>query len=122
LKIGIIGCGAIGSLFAAHLAGLDDVETWVYDVSQAHVDAINANGLRLTGVGEVHGSPTATTDPGGLPALDFGIVATKGMHTRAAMEATAHSFGGGADWQRRDRFRICRGRDQGYDVSGRSIG
>jgi len=96
LKIGIIGCGAIGSLFAAHLAGLDDVETWVYDVSQAHVDAINANGLRLTGVGEVHGSPTATTDPGGLPALDFGIVATKGMHTRAAMEATAHSFGGGA--------------------------
>lgn len=96
MKVGIIGSGAVGSLFAAHLAQLDDVETWIYDVSRAHVDAINANGLRLTGVGEVHARPRATTDPGELPALDFGIVATKGMHTRSAMEATAHAFAGGA--------------------------
>ena len=96
MKVGIIGSGAVGSLFAAHLAGLDDVETWIYDVSQAHVDAINKNGLRLTGVGEVHTHLMATTDPGELPALEFGIVATKGMHTRAAMEATAGALGGGA--------------------------
>lgn len=96
VKIGIVGSGAVGSLFAAHLAGLADVETWVYDVSQPHVDAINANGLRLTGVGEVHAHPRATTDPQELPALDFGIVATKGMHTRSAMEATSHAFANGA--------------------------
>ncbi|HEX9761938.1 MAG TPA: 2-dehydropantoate 2-reductase, partial [Acidimicrobiia bacterium] len=72
-----------------HLALLDDVETWIYDVSRAHVDAINADGLRLTGVGEVHSHPRATTNAGELPALDFAIVATKGMHTRAAMEDTA---------------------------------
>jgi 2-dehydropantoate 2-reductase len=96
MKIGIIGSGAVGSLFAAHLARLDDVETWVYDVSRAHVDAINRDGLRLTGVGEVHTHPRATTDPADLPALDFGIVATKGMHTAAAIEATARAFAGGA--------------------------
>jgi 2-dehydropantoate 2-reductase len=96
MKIGIIGSGAVGSLFAAHLAQLDDAEIWIYDVSQAHVDAINRDGLRLTGVGELHTHPRATTDPNELPALDFGIVATKGMHTRAAMEATAASFKEGA--------------------------
>ena len=96
MKVGVVGSGAVGSLFAAHLAQLDDVETWIYDVSQAHVDAINNNGLQLTGVGELHTHPRATTDPAELPALDFGIVATKGMHTRAALEATAAAFAEGA--------------------------
>ncbi|MEE9184932.1 MAG: 2-dehydropantoate 2-reductase [Acidimicrobiia bacterium] len=96
MKVGIVGSGAVGSLFAAHLARLERVETWVYDVSKPHVDAINANGLRLTGVGEIHSHPRATTEAGELPALDFGIVATKGMHTRSAIEATAGAFVGGA--------------------------
>lgn len=95
MKIGIVGSGAVGSLFAAHLGRLEDVDTWVYDVSQAHVDAINRSGLRLTGVGEIHSHPRATTDPAELPALDFGIVATKGMHTRAAIEAVAGAFQAG---------------------------
>ena len=33
----IVGCGAVGSLFAANLATLDDVEVWAYDVVEAHV-------------------------------------------------------------------------------------
>ncbi len=96
MKIGIIGSGAVGSLFAAHLAQLNSVETWIYDVSQQHVDAINDDGLRLTGVGEVHSHPRATTDATLLPELDFGIVATKGMHTRSAMEATKLALASGA--------------------------
>ncbi len=96
MRIGIIGCGAVGSLFAAHTAQLDDVEVWAYDISEEHVAAINENGLRLTGVEEVHSRPTATTDPGALPPLDFGIVATKGMYTRSAIQATAHAFADGA--------------------------
>ncbi len=96
MRIGVIGCGAVGSLFAAHLATLDDVEVWAYDVWAEHVDAINANGLHLIGVGEVLSHPRATNDPGELPPLDFGIVATKGMYTRPAIEATAHAFTDGA--------------------------
>jgi 2-dehydropantoate 2-reductase len=86
----------VGSLFAANLAQLDDVEVWAFDVSQPHVDAINANGLRLTGAGDVVGHPRATTKASELPACDFGIVATKAMHTETAIAATAHAFADGA--------------------------
>jgi 2-dehydropantoate 2-reductase len=96
VRIGIIGCGAVGSLFAAHLAGLEDVEVWAYDVSGEHVDAINREGLRLVGLGEVHSYPRATTDPSQLPTCDFGVVATKGMYTRPAMEAASAALAGGS--------------------------
>jgi 2-dehydropantoate 2-reductase len=96
MRICIVGCGAVGSIFAANLAQLDDVEVWAYDLAQPHVDAINANGLRLSGVGEVVGSVRATSDAGELPACDFGIVATKAMHTEPAIAATAHAFADGA--------------------------
>jgi 2-dehydropantoate 2-reductase len=95
LKICVVGCGAVGSLFAANLATLDDVEVWAYDLAQAHVDAINRDGLRLTGAGEVVGRPRATTNAAELPACDFGIVATKAMHSEAAISATAHAFTNG---------------------------
>jgi 2-dehydropantoate 2-reductase len=95
VRICIVGCGAVGSLFAANLAQLDDVEVWAYDTSREHVDAINANGLRLSGAGEVVGRLHATTDAEELPPCDFGIVATKAMHTESAIRATAHAFVGG---------------------------
>jgi 2-dehydropantoate 2-reductase len=95
VKVCVVGCGAVGSLFAANLATLGDVEVYAFDLSQAHVDAINRDGLRLTGAGEVTGRVTATTDAGELPACDFGIVATKAMHTDAAVSATAHAFADG---------------------------
>ena len=125
MRICVVGCGAVGSLFAANLAQLDDVEVWAYDASQPHVDAINANGLRLSGAGEVLSHPRATTDPAELPPCDFGIVATKAMHTDAAIGATAHAFAGrlGRDRAERDRQRggartARRARDPRHDVPG----
>ena len=96
MRICIVGCGAVGSLFAANLAGLDDVQVWAFDLNNAHVSAINRNGLQLTGAGEAHGYLHATADPAELPACDFGIVATKAMHAEAAIAATAHAFRDGA--------------------------
>jgi 2-dehydropantoate 2-reductase len=96
VKVCVVGCGAVGSLFAANLGQLDDVEVWAYDLSQDHVDAINAGGLRLSGAGDVVGEVQATSDPAALPACDFGIVATKAMHTAAAIASTAHAFRAGA--------------------------
>ncbi|HUI36869.1 MAG TPA: 2-dehydropantoate 2-reductase N-terminal domain-containing protein, partial [Gaiellaceae bacterium] len=92
MRICVVGCGAVGSLFAANLAQLDDVEVWAYDLARDHVDAINANGLRLSGAGDVVGRLRATADAEELPACDFGIVATKAMHTEPAIAATAHAF------------------------------
>jgi 2-dehydropantoate 2-reductase len=96
VRVCIVGCGAVGSIFAANLAQLDDVEVWAYDLAREHVDAINANGLRLSGAGEMVGTVRATTDPAELPACDFGIVATKAMHTEPAIAATAAAFADGA--------------------------
>jgi 2-dehydropantoate 2-reductase len=89
MRVCVVGCGAVGSLFAANLAGLDDVEVWAYDVWREHVAAINAGGLRLSGAGEVVGRPRATVDPKELPACDFGLVATKSMHTGPAVASVA---------------------------------
>ena len=95
MRVCIVGCGAVGSLFAANLAQLEDVEVWAYDLFGEHVEAINRAGLRLSGAGDVLGRLQATSDPASLPACDFGIVATKAMHTAAAVEATAAAFTGG---------------------------
>jgi 2-dehydropantoate 2-reductase len=96
MRVCIVGCGAVGSIFAANLAQLEDLEVWAYDLAREHVHAINAQGLRLSGAGEVLGQLRATSDPGELPACDFGIVATKAMHTEPAIAATAHAFTEGA--------------------------
>ncbi len=96
MKICIVGCGAIGSLFAAHLARLDDVEVWAYDLAADHVDAINASGLRLSGESDLISHPRATIDAAEIPACEYGIVATKSLHTRPAIEAVAAVFADGA--------------------------
>jgi 2-dehydropantoate 2-reductase len=95
MRVCVVGCGAVGSLFAAHLAQRDDIEVWAYDLAEEHVRAINRNGLRLSGAGEVVGRLRATSDARELPPCDFGIVATKAMHTSAAIAATAHAFAEG---------------------------
>jgi 2-dehydropantoate 2-reductase len=96
VRVCVVGCGAVGSLFAANLAQLDDVEVWAYDLAQAHVDAINRDGLRLSGAGDVVGRPRATSDAAEVPLCDFGIVATKAMHTDGAIAATADAFRDGS--------------------------
>ena len=86
VRICVVGCGAVGSLFAANLAQLDDVEVWAYDAAREHVDAINRDGLRLTGRRRGRRAACAPpTDARSLPPCDFGIVATKAMHTEPAI-------------------------------------
>ncbi|HEX4543633.1 MAG TPA: 2-dehydropantoate 2-reductase N-terminal domain-containing protein, partial [Candidatus Acidoferrum sp.] len=93
VRVCIVGCGAIGSLFAAHLARLEDVEVHAYDVSKEHTRAINERGLRISGAAEFTARLRATTDASQIPFCDFGIVATKSTHTRPAIEQTKHIFG-----------------------------
>ncbi len=92
MRVCVVGCGAVGSLFAANLAQLEDVEVWAYDLSREHVEAINADGLRLTGADDVVGRLRATADASDLPSCDFGIVATKAIHTDSAITASAHAL------------------------------
>ena len=96
MRICVVGCGAIGGLYAAHLAQLPEVEVWAYDVSSEHVSAIVSSGLRVTGhvslVARVH----ATCDARSIPACELGIVAVKGMFTREAIAVCAGSFAAAA--------------------------
>jgi len=91
-RICIVGAGAIGGLFAAHLAQLPDLEVWAFDRAQTHVDAINQNGLRITGAVELTGRVRARTDPSEIPPCSLGIIATKGTVTEAAIEAASPIF------------------------------
>lgn len=92
-KICIVGCGAIGSIFGAHLAKLSDVEVHAYDVWKEHTRAIHEKGLRISGAADFTARLHATSDPREIPPCDFGIVATKSTHTRNAIQQTAHIFG-----------------------------
>lgn len=92
MRVCVVGCGAIGGLYAAHLDQLDDVEVWAYDVSPEHVEAINRDGLRLTGHTELTARIEARTDASEIPPCELGIVATKGTFTGLAIAATAKVF------------------------------
>jgi 2-dehydropantoate 2-reductase len=96
MRVCVVGCGAVGGLFAAHLAGVDGAEVWAYDLQRDHVDAINESGLRISGVSDLVADVRATADAVEIPPCEYGIVATKSMHTEAAIAATASVFQGGA--------------------------
>jgi 2-dehydropantoate 2-reductase len=96
VRVCVVGVGAIGGLYAAHLAQLEEVEVWGYDVSPEHAEAINRDGLRLTGAADLVGRVEARTDAASIPPCELGIVAVKAAFTESAMAATAAVFADGA--------------------------
>lgn len=92
-KVCIVGCGAIGGIFAAHLARLGEVEVHAYEVNREHVRAMNERGLRISGAADFTVPVHATWDASEIPACDLGIVATKSTATRPAIEQTKRVFG-----------------------------
>ena len=84
MKIGIVGAGAMGCVYAALMADAGN-EVWAIDTWQAHVDAIAANGLRLEGAsGERTVRIGATSDPATVGPCDLVIIATKAAQVEAA--------------------------------------
>ena len=93
-RVCIIGCGSIGSLYAAHLARVTEV--WAFVRRAEHARALNQDGLRVSGTHEFHASLRATNDPSALPQFDLGIVSSKATQTRSALAPVAHVFSNGA--------------------------
>lgn len=78
MKIAIIGCGAMGSVYAALLADNGRHEVIAIDSWGAHVDAINSKGLRVQGAsGDRTVKIKAVTDGTGVRDCDLVIIATK---------------------------------------------
>jgi 2-dehydropantoate 2-reductase len=88
----VIGAGAIGSLYAAHLAKVADVS--VLTRREEHARALNQDGLTVSGRHEFTARVRAETDPGELPDFDVGIIATKATGVEAAASSLAGKFPG----------------------------
>jgi len=56
------------------------------------MEAMRKNGLRLSGAVEFIVRLNASSNPQDLPHCDYGIVATKAIHTASAISQTAHIF------------------------------
>jgi 2-dehydropantoate 2-reductase len=88
VKVCVVGAGSIGSLFAAHLATVTDV--LVLTRRAEHAQALNDQGLRVSGRHDFMARVTAAADARDLPDFDLGIVATK----TTGVEQAAESLGG----------------------------
>ena len=87
MKIGIVGCGAMGSVYAG-LFGDAGHEVWAIDTWREHVAVIRTNGLRVEGAsGDRTVRVNATTDARDAVRCELVIIATKAMHVTQAAEA-----------------------------------
>src|SRR5947207_5392020 len=86
----IVGCGAIGSLYAAHLARV--AEVWAFVRREDHALALNRDGLRVSGKHEFHVSLKATWRAAEVPDCDFAIVATKARQVEESFAPVGHHF------------------------------
>ena len=94
MKIAVIGAGAMGSIYAALLADAGH-EVWAVDTWRAHVDAINARGLRVEGASGERTVKTvrATTQFADVGLCDLCILATKASGVGPAAQAAAPVIG-----------------------------
>lgn len=92
MRVCVIGAGAIGSLFAAHLAKVADVS--VLTRRDEHARALNEQGLTVSGRHEFTARVRAEADPRELAAFDVGIIATKATGVEAAASSLAGQFPG----------------------------
>jgi 2-dehydropantoate 2-reductase len=89
-RVCVIGAGAIGSLFAGHLAAVADVS--VLTRREDHASALRRDGLRISGRSERQATVHASADPDEIGAFDLGIVATKAAGLEGAVESLRGRF------------------------------
>ena len=94
MKIAIIGVGAMGSIYAGMLSEAGH-EVWAIDSWTAHVAAINAKGLRLSGASgdRVINTLRASVDISQVGRCDICVIATKASGVAAAAKAIASVIG-----------------------------
>lgn len=93
-RVCIVGCGAIGSLYAGHLARV--VEVWAFVRREEHALALKRDGLRVSGKHDFHVSLKATSRPEEIPDCDLAIVATKARQVEESFAPVGHHFNHGA--------------------------
>lgn len=90
MRLVVMGAGAIGSLFGGRLANSHDV---VLIGREPHVDAINTQGLELTGETEQTIQVEARTDTAGMRPADVLLLTVKAHQTEQAMQDAQDAIG-----------------------------
>ena len=91
-RVCVVGAGAIGSLFAGHLAQVAEVS--VLTRRREHADALEREGLRVSGRTDVTGRVRAAVDPAELGDPELVIVACKGVDLESAAAVLDGHFPG----------------------------
>jgi 2-dehydropantoate 2-reductase len=93
MKIAIVGCGAMGSVYAGLLADAGH-EVWAIDTWREHVEAMRSKGLRVEGAsGDRLARVHASTDAADAGPCELVIIATKTMHVEQAANASRALIG-----------------------------
>ncbi|HIF73634.1 MAG TPA: 2-dehydropantoate 2-reductase [Porticoccaceae bacterium] len=86
MKIAVVGCGAMGSIYAALFADSGH-DVFVVDTNVSHVKAINQNGLKITGASGDRTIRLEAFTEAPLKKADIVIVAVKAMYLTSAVPA-----------------------------------
>lgn len=87
MRVAVIGTGAMGSVYAG-LMGAAGVDVWAIDTWQAHIDAMRADGLHVSGAsGDRVVKLNASQSVADAGPIDLAIIATKA----SGVEAAAHA-------------------------------
>jgi 2-dehydropantoate 2-reductase len=93
MKIAILGCGAMGSVYAGLLASAGH-EVWAVDTWRDHVDAMRTKGLCLEGAsGDRTVKLNATLTASDAGVCDLVIIATKARDVEAAARSAKPLLG-----------------------------
>jgi 2-dehydropantoate 2-reductase len=93
MKIAIIGCGAMGSVYAGLFASAGH-EVWAIDAWRDHVEAMRTRGLHVEGAsGDRTVRLNATTSAADAGLCDLVIIATKARDVEAAARSAQSLLG-----------------------------
>lgn len=94
MKIAVIGCGAMGSIYAGLLADAGN-EVWAVHRGQAHVDAINHQGLRVEGASGDRRVHLRADSQAPRATVDLVVIATKAAQVAQAARTALPLVGPG---------------------------
>lgn len=93
MKIVIVGPGAMGLLFAAHLSKTKE-EVWLLDKNKARADKIEKEGISVEGIsGKWNAKVRATAEPKDIGSADLVIITTKSYDTKPAITHVKTAIG-----------------------------
>ncbi|OBK48794.1 ketopantoate reductase family protein [Mycobacterium kubicae] len=94
MKIAVIGCGAMGSIYAARLAAAGN-DVVVVDRHQDSIEAITRDGLRVTGPGYDHTVPLRAAGTAPAEPMDMVVLAVKAADVSTVAQQALSMLGPG---------------------------